>query len=120
MLLCPWSGWMLDKDKRTPKKYDATMISGNTDSRNTMEEYALTRGIVVNGKLMIKRMATMKEIESAVQEALSLKVWTMTMQTSPFPSLGTSGNNIRTLLSKTCRFPLVHIGILNRKFNNRK
>jgi len=67
---CPWSGWMVDKVKRGVKKYGAVVNAVNTDDRKVVEEYGLSRGVCVNGKPVIKRMASLKEIESAVKEVL--------------------------------------------------
>ncbi|MFW9767436.1 MAG: GNAT family N-acetyltransferase [Candidatus Thorarchaeota archaeon] len=70
---CPWSGWMVDKAKRALRKYDANVRAVNTDSRKTLELYGLNRGIIINGTPVIKRMATVKEIESVVKELVNLK-----------------------------------------------
>ncbi|MFX1482459.1 MAG: GNAT family N-acetyltransferase [Promethearchaeota archaeon] len=70
---CPWSGWMVDKAKRALKRYDVTVTSINTDDRKMVEKFGLSRGVIINGKPVIKRMATVKEIESAVKEIVPLK-----------------------------------------------
>ncbi|MFW9943718.1 MAG: GNAT family N-acetyltransferase [Candidatus Sifarchaeia archaeon] len=67
---CPWSGWMIDKVRRSMKKYGATVEAINTDDRAVVEEYGLSRGVCINGKPVIKRMATVKEVEAAVKAAL--------------------------------------------------
>jgi GNAT superfamily N-acetyltransferase len=67
---CPWSGWMVDKVKRGLKKYGVVVNAVNTDDRKVVEEYGLARGVCVNGKPVVKRMASLKEVESAVKEVL--------------------------------------------------
>jgi len=67
---CPWSGWMVDKVKRGMKKHDAVVNAINTDDRKMIEEYGLSRGVCINGAPIIKRMASWKEIESIVKQAL--------------------------------------------------
>ncbi|MHA2377941.1 MAG: GNAT family N-acetyltransferase [Candidatus Thorarchaeota archaeon] len=67
---CPWSGWMVEKIRKRMKKYGATVQAVNTDDRNVVEEYGLSRGVCINGVPVIKRMATVKEVEAAVKAAL--------------------------------------------------
>jgi GNAT superfamily N-acetyltransferase len=67
---CPWSGWMVDKVKRGMKKYGAVVNAINTDDRTVIEEYGLSRGICINGKPVVKRMASWKEIDFAVRQAI--------------------------------------------------
>jgi hypothetical protein len=67
---CPWSGWMVEKVRRGMKKYDAVVNAINTDDRTVIEEYGLSRGVCINGKPMLKRMASWKEIDSAVKQAI--------------------------------------------------
>jgi GNAT superfamily N-acetyltransferase len=67
---CPWSGWMVDKVKRGMKKYGAVINAINTDERAVIEEYGLSRGVCINGKPVLKRMASWKEIDSAVKEVV--------------------------------------------------
>ncbi|MFX1603318.1 MAG: hypothetical protein ACFFCK_07520 [Promethearchaeota archaeon] len=69
---CPWSGWMADKVRRAVKKYKAIVEAVNTDDRAVVEEYGLSRGVCVNGMPVMKRMATVKEVEAAVKAALGL------------------------------------------------
>ena len=69
---CPWSGWMVDKVRRNMKKYGATLKAVNTDDRAVVEEYGLSRGVCVNGQPVMKRMATVKEVEAAVKSALGV------------------------------------------------
>jgi len=65
---CPWSGWMVDKAQRALKKYDATVVAVNTDDQKILRKYGLARGVLINGVPAIKRMATVKEIESLAQK----------------------------------------------------
>ena len=67
---CPWSGWMVDKVKRCMKKYGAVVNAINTDDRTVIEEYGLSRGVCINGKPLFKRMASWKEIDFAVKQAI--------------------------------------------------
>jgi len=67
---CPWSGWMVDKIKRNMKKYNAVVNAINTNDRKIIEEYGLSRGVYINGSPTIKRMASWKEIESFIKQAV--------------------------------------------------
>jgi len=67
---CPWSWWMADKAKRNTRKHDAIVNAINTDDRKLIEKYGLSRGVCINGAPVIKRMASWKEIESVVKQAL--------------------------------------------------
>ena len=67
---CPWSWWMVDKVKRGMKKYGAVVNAINTDDRTVIEEYGLSRGVCINGKPVLKRMASWKEIDFAVKQAI--------------------------------------------------
>jgi len=68
---CPWCGWMADEISRNVKAYNVTLKRISTDNRETIEEFGLSRGISINGKPTIKRMAAWKEIESAINRAAS-------------------------------------------------
>jgi len=67
---CPWSGWMVKKIKQNIKKYDAVVNAINIDDRRVIEEYGMSRGICINGTRVIKRMASWKEIETIVRQAI--------------------------------------------------
>jgi GNAT superfamily N-acetyltransferase len=67
---CPWSGWMADKIKQNTQKYDAVVNAINTDNRKAIEEYGLSRGVCINGKPIVKRMASWKEIESTIKQMM--------------------------------------------------
>jgi GNAT superfamily N-acetyltransferase len=66
---CPWCGWMADKIKRNVKSSGITVNVVNTDSRDAIEKYGIVRGISINGEPIVKRMATWKEIKSAIERA---------------------------------------------------
>lgn len=68
---CPWCGWMEDEINKNVKGYDIMLRRINTDNRETIEEFGVSRGISINGKPAIKRMAAWKEIESALDRATS-------------------------------------------------
>jgi len=68
---CPWCGWMADEISRNSKHYDVMLKRINTDNRRTIEEFGLARGISVNGKPAIKRMAAWKEIKTALDRELA-------------------------------------------------
>jgi len=55
---CPWSGWMASKIKQNTRRYDAIFNLVNTDDRQVVEEYGMSRGICIDGKPIIKRMAS--------------------------------------------------------------
>ncbi|MFB0567227.1 MAG: GNAT family N-acetyltransferase [Candidatus Bathyarchaeia archaeon] len=64
---CPWCGWMVDKIRRNMRKYsDVTLNVINTDSRDVIEQFGMSRGVFINGEPSIKRMASWKEIKSAL------------------------------------------------------
>ena len=61
---CPWCGWMVDEIKRNIRKYScATVNVINTDSRDTIERFGMSRGVFINGEPVMKRMAAWKELE---------------------------------------------------------
>jgi GNAT superfamily N-acetyltransferase len=67
---CPWSKWMVDKVKLHTKKYGAVVNEINTDDKRVIEEYGISRGVCINGKPAIKRMASWKEVNAIVKQAL--------------------------------------------------
>jgi len=68
---CPWCGWMADETRRNVKGSNTTLRLINTNSRETIEEFGLARGISINGSPAIKRMAAWTEIKSVLNGALS-------------------------------------------------
>ena len=64
---CPWCGWMVDRIRRNIRKYsDVTLNVINTDRRDVIEQFGVSRGVFINGEPVIKRMASWKEIKSAL------------------------------------------------------
>ena len=67
---CPWSSWMVNQIKRNAKRYPRTSVNVvNSDDRKVVEEFGLSRGVYVNKKPVIKRMASWKEIRSAIEKS---------------------------------------------------
>lgn len=64
---CPWSGLMVEKIKQNIEKYDAVVTIVSTDDRKAIEKYGVSRGVCINGVPTIKRMASWKEIETAIK-----------------------------------------------------
>jgi len=64
---CPWCGWMVDNIMRNAKRSGVRVNVINTDNRGTIEKFGIARGIAIKGEPVIKRMATWKEIKSAVE-----------------------------------------------------
>jgi GNAT superfamily N-acetyltransferase len=67
---CPWCGWMADQIKRKATGHDIVLRRINTDKREAIEEYGLARGVLINGRPAVKRMAAWKEVKSALERAL--------------------------------------------------
>jgi GNAT superfamily N-acetyltransferase len=70
---CPWSGWMANRACREFGKYDVAINTVNTDDRKIMEKYGLSRGVLLNGFPILKRMSSVKEIKEKINETASLK-----------------------------------------------
>ena len=61
---------MVDQIKRNAKRYPRTSVNVvNSDDKKVVEEFGLSRGVYVNKKPAIKRMASWKEIEKAIEES---------------------------------------------------
>jgi hypothetical protein len=66
---CPWSGWMVDQARRNLQSYAGVKLNLiNTDDKSVIERYGLSRGVSINGVPVIKRMASWKEIKSALNK----------------------------------------------------
>ncbi len=66
---CPWCGWMVDKIRRNILKHsDVTLNVINTDRRDVIEQFGMARGVFINGEPFIKRMASWREIKSALNK----------------------------------------------------
>ena len=67
---CPWSKFMVDEIKGKQNKYPGIAFKFiNTDDRNTIEKFGMSRGVRVNGEPVIKRIATWEEIELEIKKA---------------------------------------------------
>ncbi len=67
---CPWSGWMIDGIRSHLGKLDVDVRLVNTDDRAVIEEYGLTRGVCVDGRPLITRLASGREVVRAVKRRL--------------------------------------------------
>jgi len=68
---CPWNCFMIDDIKTNIKKYQNIQLNlVNTDSKGVIKEYGISRGIMINGKPLIKRMASWSEIKKKVDKSL--------------------------------------------------
>jgi GNAT superfamily N-acetyltransferase len=67
---CPWSGLMVEKVRQNAEKYDAVVNVINTDDWKMIERCGVSRGVCINGELAIKRMASWKEVEAAIKDAV--------------------------------------------------
>lgn len=66
---CPWSSFMVDNIRRNVKKYPGVTVNiVKSDDRKTIEEFGISRGLCINGKPVIKRMASWKEIRTEIEE----------------------------------------------------
>jgi len=68
---CPWSWFMINSVKNNLKRYPNINLNLiNTDDRKIIEKYGISRGIRINGKPVIKRMATWNEIKYEIDKVL--------------------------------------------------
>ena len=66
---CPWCGWMIDKIRRNVRKYSGVTLNViNTDRRDVIGKIGMARGMCINGEPVIKKMASWKEIKSALNK----------------------------------------------------
>jgi GNAT superfamily N-acetyltransferase len=64
---CPWSGWMAEQVKRNLRKHgDVKLNVINTDRKEVIEQFGISRGVSINGVPIIKRMASWKEVRRAL------------------------------------------------------
>lgn len=54
---CPWSGWMIDGIRNHLGRLDVEVRMASADDRAVTEEYGLTRGVCVDGRPVITRLA---------------------------------------------------------------
>jgi GNAT superfamily N-acetyltransferase len=64
---CPWSGLMIERMKKNIAKFGAAVNIIDTDYRKTLKKHGMSRGVCINGVPVLKRMASWKEIETAVK-----------------------------------------------------
>ncbi|MDI7246963.1 MAG: GNAT family N-acetyltransferase [Bacillota bacterium] len=64
---CPWSGWMIDGAMRGLRRLGVEVCLVNTDERTTAAAYGLTRGVCVDGRPLVHRLASGREVVRAVQ-----------------------------------------------------
>ncbi len=66
---CPWSRYMINTIKEGIKNYPKVEINIiNTDNRDIIKKTGISRGIKINGKPVIKRMASWEEIEIQINK----------------------------------------------------
>lgn len=67
---CPWSKFMVDELDKNLRKYPSVTVNiVNTDDRKTIEEFGMSRGVFINGRPVIKRMASWKEIRHEIEKS---------------------------------------------------
>lgn len=66
---CPWSKFMVEDIERNVKKIPGVTVNiVRTDDRKTIEGSGMSRGVFINGKPVVRRMASWKEIKSTLDE----------------------------------------------------
>jgi len=66
---CPWCRWTVDDIKRNTRKYPKVVVNiVKTDDRKIIEEFGMSRGVRINGKPVIKRTASWKEIKTEIEK----------------------------------------------------
>lgn len=69
---CPWCGWIADQIKKNVLEYPSVTANViNTDSKDTIEEFGIARGVSIDGEPIIKRMAAWKEIQPILDKHMS-------------------------------------------------
>ena len=65
---CPWSTYMINEIRGNQKKYPEVIFNYiETNDKKIIKQHGIARGISINGKPVIKRMATWEEVESAIK-----------------------------------------------------
>jgi len=64
---CPWSGWMAEITEEKLAKQGMAVRAVNTDRPVTKIKYGLSRGVVVDGNPVVCRLASQREVESALK-----------------------------------------------------
>ena len=66
---CPWSRYMINTIKMKVEKHSTINLNiVNTDDRKLIEKLGISRGIYLNGKPIIKRMASWEEIKTEIDK----------------------------------------------------
>ncbi|UCE13984.1 MAG: GNAT family N-acetyltransferase [Candidatus Heimdallarchaeota archaeon] len=66
---CPWNRYMIEEVKQNIQRYPEICVNlVNTDDREKILEYGVSRGIFLNGEPVIKRMAEWNEIKSEIDK----------------------------------------------------
>jgi len=65
---CPWKCFMIEDIKKNIKKFpDVNLKLVNTNTKEVIKKYGISRGIAINGKPLIKRMASWSEIKTQIE-----------------------------------------------------
>ncbi|MFW9784502.1 MAG: GNAT family N-acetyltransferase [Candidatus Heimdallarchaeota archaeon] len=68
---CPWNCFMVDDIKRNLKNYPNINLNLiNTDNKEIIKKYGISRGVIMNDKPLIKRMASWSEIKNQFERIL--------------------------------------------------
>ncbi|HHY34859.1 MAG TPA: GNAT family N-acetyltransferase [Firmicutes bacterium] len=67
---CPWAGWMIHGIKRYLGQFDVELRFLNTDDRAVAEQYGMTRGVYMDGRPLIARLAPGREVARIVKRHL--------------------------------------------------
>ncbi len=72
---CPWCGRMTDQVRKNVRRFPGVTVNMiDTDSRDTIEKFGMSRGVSINGEPVIKRMGSWKEIKSALERCTDRNV----------------------------------------------
>ncbi|MFX0007432.1 MAG: hypothetical protein ACFFAV_11990, partial [Candidatus Hermodarchaeota archaeon] len=65
---CPWSRYMVNTVNNYLKNHpNITINLVNTDDKELIERMGISRGVVLDGKPIIKRMASLEEIQKEIE-----------------------------------------------------
>ncbi|MFX1287893.1 MAG: GNAT family N-acetyltransferase [Promethearchaeota archaeon] len=66
---CPWSQLMIDDlCKNLEEEYNLDFNTIETNSRKVIEKFGISRGLILNGKPIIKRLALWNEMKKEIQK----------------------------------------------------
>lgn len=68
---CPWSEWLAGNVKKNIRKNIADVELIITDDRAVVEKYGVSKGVLVNGRPIIKRIASWGEIKKLLDKELN-------------------------------------------------